>query len=140
MSKLVMMLLVVQVVVGSYLFMSVASSNSAHSTARATRLPSLVVFAHSMIGVVSPLWWILWLFTGSTLWVWVTLGSLLASVAGGLVMAAKTFGHSHTLHKPAADPADVRVVEKQIPKPVLLGHGLGAAVLVGCVLVVGLTA
>ncbi|WP_210503735.1 hypothetical protein [Nocardioides xinjiangensis] len=139
MSKLVMMLLVVQVVVGSYLFMSVASSNSRSSTARATRLPSLVVFGHSLLGIIAPVWWVAWLLTADKMWVWVTLGSLLASVAGGLVMAARTFGHSDTLHKPAADPADVRVVEKQIPKSVLLGHGLGATALVGLVLVVGLT-
>ena len=99
-----------------------------------------MVFAHSMLGIVAPTWWIAWLLTDLKMWVWVTLGSLLASVAGGLVLLARTAGHSATLHESAADPADVHVVEKQIPKPVLLGHGLGAAALIGLVLIVGLTA
>ena len=36
------------------------------------------------------------------------------------------------------EPADVRVVEKRIPTTVLLGHGLGAALLIACVVAVGL--
>ena len=140
MTKFVMGLLAVQVVVGAYLFMSVATSGSAHSTARATRLPSLVVFAHTLLGIGAPVLWVAWMLSDSTGWVWATLGSLLASVAGGLVMAFRTFGRSDTLHQPAGDPADVRVAEKQIPTPVLLGHGLGAALLVGSVLVVALAA
>ncbi|GAA5121957.1 hypothetical protein GCM10023339_39520 [Alloalcanivorax gelatiniphagus] len=136
MSKLVMALLVVQVLVGGYMFGSIAGSGSA----RATRLPPLVVFTHAMLGVAAPALWIAYLYTGETAWVWVTLGSLLASVAGGLLLFSRTVGRSDTLRRPAADPADVRVAEKQVPKTVLVGHGLGAALLVGCVLAVGLGA
>ena len=138
MSKLVMALLVVQVVGGAYLFMSVASAGSQHSTARASRLPSLVVFGHASLGLLAPALWIGYLLTGSDGWVWATLGSLLLSVAGGLFMFARTAGRSDTLHETAADPADVRVAEKQIPASVLAGHGLVAAALVVCVVLVGL--
>ena len=140
MSKFVMALLVVQLVVGAYLFAFVSSTGSRFSTARATRLPSLLVFGHAVLGVTAPALWIFYLYTGETALVWVTLASLLASAGGGLFMLARTAGRSDTLHRPAEDPADVRVVEKQVPASVLVGHGLGAALLVGCVLVVGLGA
>jgi hypothetical protein len=140
MSTLVMMLLVVQVVGGAYLFGAVASAGSAASTARASRLPPFLVFGHAMLGLAAPTLWVGWMVTDATPVVWVTLASLLLSIAGGLVMLARTAGRSETLDQPASDPADVRVAEKHIPKPVLAGHGLLAAVLVGLVLAVGLGA
>jgi hypothetical protein len=72
MSTLVMALLVVQVVVGGYLFSQVAQAGSRHSTARASRLPRRTRRGEA---------------------------------------------------DPGIDP---------------LGHGLGAALLIGCVLAVGL--
>ncbi|WP_322921984.1 hypothetical protein [Nocardioides renjunii] len=138
MSTLVMMLLVVQVVGGAYLFGAVSTAGASFSTARATRLPPLLVFGHAMLGLAAPTLWIGWMVTRADPMVWVTLGSLLLSIAGGLVMLSRTAGHSTTLERPATDPADVAVVEKQIPKPVLAGHGLLAAVLVACVVAVGL--
>jgi hypothetical protein len=134
MDKLVMGLLVVQVVGGGYMFMSHASSGSQHSTARASRLPAIVVFGHALLGVAAPVFWIGYLVDGSTWIAWTTLGSLLLSVAGGLFMLSRTAGHSDTLAQPAADAADVRVVEKQIPKSVLVAHGGTAALLVVLVL------
>ena len=140
MPKLVMALLVVQLVGGAYMFFVHSASGAEWSTARATRLPSLVVFGHATLGLVSPTLWIGYLAVRDEWLVWATLASLLASAAGGLFLLSRTAGRSELLHEPAGDPADVRVIEKQIPKTVLLGHGLGAALLVGSVLVVGLTA
>ncbi len=138
MPKLVMALLVVQLVGGAYMFVVHSASSSRWSTARATRLPSLVVFGHATLGLVSPTLWIGYLAARDEWLIWATLASLLASAAGGLFMLSRTVGRSRVLRQPAADPADVRVVEKEIPTAVLIGHGLGAALLVGSVLAVGL--
>lgn len=140
MSNLVMGLLVLQVVGGVYLFSLTASTGQAASNARATRLPSLLVFGHSLLGLLAPALWLAWLLTHAQGWVWATLVSLLSSVAGGLVMLAKTVRGPAAVDRPAADPADVRVVEKQIPHAALVGHGGLAALIVVCVVAVGLTA
>ena len=138
MTKFVMAVLVVQVIGGLYQFMVLATANSAHSTARASRLPDLVVFTHAVLGFLAAAVWVGQLVTGNDLFAWTTLGILLLSVAGGTLLFVKTEFKSETLDRPAMDPADVRVVEKQIPKSVIHGHGLGAAVLVICVLIVAL--
>ena len=135
-----MALMVAQVVGGAYLFMSVASSGSEHSTARASRLPPIVVFGHAMLGLAAPALWIGYLLTGWTWVAWVTLGSLVLSVTGGLFMLSRTAGRSDTVSAAAADPADVRVAEKQIPTSVLVGHGLVAALLLVLVLLEALGA
>jgi hypothetical protein len=140
MDKLVMALLVVQVVGGGYLFMSVASAGSEHSGARASRLPPALVFGHAMLGLAAPALWIGYLVAGSTWLAWVTLGSLLLSIAGGLFMLSRTAGRSETISAPAVDLADVRVAEKQIPTSVLVTHGLVAAALVVLVLIEALSA
>lgn len=138
MTKFVMALLVVQVLGGLYQFGFLMTSGSSNSTARASRLPDLLVFGHALLGLVAPALWLAWMFSDLEAFVWATLASLLLSVGGGLVMFARTAGHGKTLDVPTADPADSRVAEKQIPGPALAGHGLLAAVLVVCVLLVGL--
>jgi hypothetical protein len=138
MTKFVMAVLVIQVIGGLYQFMVLATARSEHSTARATRLPDWVVFTHAALGFLAAGVWVGQLVTGNDLFAWTTLGLLLMSVVGGTVLFLKTELRSETLDRPAMDPADVRVVEKQIPKSVIHGHGLGAAVLVVCVLVVAL--
>jgi hypothetical protein len=138
MEKFVMAMLVVQVLGGAFLFASVSTTGSRSSTARATRLPPLVVFSHAMLGLLAPALWIAYLRYGSTALVWSTLVSLLLSTGGGLFMLARTLGHSDRLDQPANDPADVTVIEKQVPKSVLAGHGLVAAILIVGVLVEGL--
>ena len=140
MSNLVMGLLVVQLVGGAYLFSFVLGAGQRHSTARATRLPGLMVFVHAVLGVAAAGLWVAWLETGVAAIAWTTLGSLLLSVGGGLLMFARTAGHEETIERFATDPADVRVAEKQIPAVALLGHGLLALVLVVLVLLVALGA
>jgi hypothetical protein len=140
MDKLVMALLVVQLVGGGYLFMSVSSAGSEHSTARASRLPPPLVFGHAMLGLAAPALWIGYLVAGSPWLAWVTLGSLVLSIAGGLVMLSRTAGRSRTISAAAVDPADVRVAEKQIPTSVLVAHGVVAATLLVLVLIEALSA
>ena len=138
MTKFVMAVLVIQVLGGLYQFMVLATASSAHSTARASRLPDLLVFSHAVLGFLAAGLWVGQLMTGHDLWAWATLAVLALLIAGGAVMFFKTEFTSETLDRPSADPANVRVAEKQIPKSVLHAHGLGAAVLVVCVLIVAL--
>lgn len=141
MSNLVMGLLVIQLVGGAYLFSFVMSAGQRHSSARATRLPGLMVFVHAVLGVAAVGLWVAWLETGEPAIAWTTLASLLLSVGGGLLMFARTAGHDETIDRPmATDPADVRVAEKQIPASALMAHGGLALVLVVLVLLVALGA
>ncbi|CAA9375697.1 MAG: hypothetical protein AVDCRST_MAG32-1164 [uncultured Nocardioides sp.] len=138
MTKFVMALFVIQVVGGLFQMGTLMTAGSRNSTARASRLPDLLVFSHAVLGFLAAGLWVGQLLTGDDRFAWVTLAVVALSIAGGTVMFLKTELGSETLDRPAADPADVRVAEKQIPKTVLHGHGLGAAVLAVCVLVVAL--
>lgn len=138
MTTFVMGLFVIQVLGGLYQFGILMAAPSRHSTARATRLPDWLVFSHGLLGILAAGLWLGQLLTGNDVYAWATLAVVLLSIAGGTVMFVKTELKSKTLDIPAADPADVRVAEKRIPKTVLHGHGLGAAVLAICVLIVAL--
>lgn len=138
MTKFVMAVFVVQVLGGLYQMGILASAGSRHSTARASRLPDLLVFSHAVLGFLAAGLWIGQLATGNDLWAWLTLGVVALTIAGGTVMFVKTEFAPDTIDRPALDPANVRVAEKQIPKTVLHAHGAGAAVLVVCVLIVAL--
>ena len=146
MTKFVMALLVVQALGGLYQFGILASAGRRDSTARASRLSDSLVFSHGLLGFLAAGLWVGQLLTGNDYWAWATLVVILLSVAGGTVMFLKTELEAETIDSlavdgavdGAVDPADVRVAEKQIPKSVLHGHGLGAAVLVVCVLIVAL--
>jgi hypothetical protein len=138
MTKFVMGILVIQALGGLYQMGVLMTSTSPHSTARATRLPDLLVFSHGLLGFLAATLWLGQLFTGDDAYAWATLGVVLLAVAGGMVMFVETEFKGETLDRPAIDPADIRVAEKQIPKAALHAHGLGAAVLVVCVLVVAL--
>ena len=138
MTKFVMAVLLLQVLGGLFQVGTLVTAGSSNSIARASRLPDLLVFSHAVLGFLAAAVWVGQLMTGDDTFAWVTLGIIALSIAGGTVMFVKTEFKSDTLDRPAADPANVRVAEKQIPKTVLHAHGLGAAVLVVCVLIVAL--
>ncbi len=138
MTEFVLGIFVIQVLGGLYQMGILATANSRDSAARASRLPDLLVFSHALLGLLAAGLWLGQLFTGNDTYAWTTLVVLLLSVAGGTVMFVKTEFRGETVNRPAADPADTRVAEKRIPKAALYGHGLGALVLVICVVVVAL--
>lgn len=138
MTNFVMGLLVVQLLGGVYQLSYVLGAGKRPSTARATRLPDPVVVGHPMAATVSTALWLGWMTMDERGFAWLTLVALLLTAAGGAFMFLRTAGRSPVVDRPAADPADVRVAEKQIPKVALAVHGLGALLLVGCVLLVAL--
>jgi hypothetical protein len=140
MTGFVMAVLVLQALGGLYQMAILMASHTAYSRARATRLPDWLVFSHGLLGFVAAGLWVGQLVTGDERYAWSTFVVLLLAIAGGSVMFVQTELRSERLHRAAADPADVLVVEKQIPKTVLHAHGLGAAVLLASVLYVAIAA
>lgn len=134
-------LFVIQLGVGLYQMGILAASHSRHSPARATRLSDRLVFSHALLGFLAAGLWLGQLLTGDDRYAWATAVVVLLSIAGGMVMFVETEFRPGTLEDRTAapaDPADVRVAEKQIPKVVMHGHGLGAAVLLVGVVAVAL--
>jgi hypothetical protein len=138
MTNFVLGLLVVQVLGGLYQLSFLLGVGSNYRNARASRLPDPLVFGHALLGLVALALWLTWRSTGEEPFVWATFGSLLLSVGGGLVMFARTAAGRATEPVATAGARDVRVAEKRIPKAALSVHGLAAATLVVCVLLVGL--
>jgi predicted lipid-binding transport protein (Tim44 family) len=138
MTKFVMGILVIQLLGGLYQMGVLMTSTSPSSTARATRLPDLLVFSHGLLGFLAAGLWLGQLFTGNDAYAWATLVVVLLSVGGGMVMFVETEFKGDTIDRPAVDPADIRVAEKQIPKAALHAHGLGAAVLLVSIFIVAL--
>ncbi|WP_435771141.1 hypothetical protein [Nocardioides sp. SYSU DS0651] len=139
MSELVMFLLVVQVLVGMYLYSFVLGAGQKNSNARATRIPDLVAVLHPAAAGSTVVLWILYLVSGETGFAWATLGVIVATAALGGFMSLKALtGRATVDDRPAAEPADVRVAEKQIPGLVARFHGLTFAVMAVLILLVAL--
>jgi len=131
MSTLVTGLFVVQVLVGGYMFSYVLGAGQKSSNARATRIPDPVAVAHPLAAGVTVVSWLIHLASGERAFAWICVGLLLATAAGGLFMAFRTFTGGPTVDRPGrrqgvldpGDPAEIRVAEKQIPTPVIVLHG-----------------
>lgn len=135
MGNFVMGLLLVQLLLGGYLFSFTTGVGRAESVARATRLPSLVVFGHMSLSVVALVTWIVYVGTRSRTVAWIAFGILLASAALGLVLLLRTVGRPVRLPVvPGEYPedADVTVAEGLIPGPVMVLYGLVWAGLLLC--------
>ena len=138
MSNFVMGLLLAQLLGGIYLMTFLWGAGQRSSNARATRLPDALVFVHPVLALAATSLWLVWMFDGERGWAWATFVTLLLTAAGGTVLFLKTRTGGRVLDVPAADPADVRVAEKQIPPIADHLHGLMGTVLVVCVLLVAL--
>jgi hypothetical protein len=138
MSNFVMGLLVAQLLGGVYLTSFLWGAGQRYSNARATRIPDYLVVLHPMLAAVATGLWLIWMFDDSRGWAWATFATLLLTAAGGTVMFLITRSGGKTLDRPAADPADVRVAEKQIPPIADHLHGLMGTALIVCTLLVAL--
>lgn len=138
MTNFVIGLLVVQLLGGIYQLTFVLGAGQKLSNARATRLPDSAVIGHTMTSGAAAALWLGWVAFEEEAFIWATLATLvLTSVVGGFLFYRTEF-RGPVIDRPAADLADVRVAEKQIPKLALHAHGAGALLLVVCVLLVGL--
>lgn len=140
-SNFVMGLLVVQGLLGMYLFSFTTDAERPESNARRTRLPSPLLVVHPLIAGIGVIVWILWLTRGGDALPWVMLGILLVGGSIGSVLGIKTLRKApDPVAVSPADPAEARLAEKRIPLPAIAAHGLVALTLIVCVLVVALGA
>lgn len=138
-STFVMGLLLVQALLGMYLFSFTDDAGRPESNARRTRLPHPLLFIHPIIGGVGIVVWVVWLTQGNEALPWVTLGILLLGASIGGLLGLKTLQKAPD---PAAvspdDPAEARLAEKRIPFPARALHSLIALTLIVCVLIVAI--
>lgn len=135
MTNFVMGLFAVQLLMGAYLFSITVPSQ----TARATRLPASVLLTHPLLGLAGATMWLIWMFTDDRGWVWASFATvLLAAIGGGVLGLKSRLGGPVEQRPEAREPADVRVVEKQVPKPAMHIHGASGTVLLICMLLVGI--
>jgi len=130
--------LIVQLLLGGYQFSFTTGAGRPESDARASRLPSPVIFGHMLLAIVIALLWAGQMASDSRAMAWVVFGLLVGSVASGLAMFLRTARRSAWIGGRSRNPADHRVAEKQIPVPSLAVHGLVALSLVVGVLLVAL--
>jgi hypothetical protein len=138
MSMYVLAFFIVQLLVGAYMFTFVLGAGQLNSNARATRIPDPIAVVHPLAAGGTFLLWVIYLLTDERAFAWATFVALLLTASGGAVMALKTLRGRPVVNRPAADPADVRVAEKQIPKAAIVLHGLTFLVLLAGTLLVAL--
>ncbi|UMG92824.1 hypothetical protein [Nocardioides sp. TF02-7] len=138
MTNFLIGLLAVQLLGGLHQLTFVLGAGQKLSSARATRLPDAAVVGHVMLGGLAFALWLGWVMFDERAFAWMTLATVVLAAAVGGFMFHRTFFRSPVVDRPAADPADVRVAEKQIPAASLAVHGLGAAALILGTLLVAL--
>ena len=129
---------VVQLLVGAYMFTFVLGAGQLNSNARATRIPDPIAVVHPLAAGGTLLLWVVYLVTDERVFAWATFVALLLTASGGAVMALRTVRGGPTVDRPAADPAEVRVAEKQIPRAAIVLHGLTFLLLLAGTLLVAL--
>lgn len=145
MSNFVLGLFIVQLLGGAYLFSYTLSAGRRDSTARATRLPSAVVFSHMLLGGLSAAAWLGWVISDARGFAWTSFAGVALGLTLGAVLGMRLHFKPATVEVPqppvpgsAPEGADHRVAEKQIPGAANLMHGGLAAVLLVLTLLISL--
>ena len=112
-------------------------------SAAATRLPVPVISAHALLAVAGLVVWTAYLITDASRLAWATVLILATVAILGLTMAARWI-QVHRAHETvAATGARARITsppERNFPLPVVIGHGIFAAVTIVLVLMTALGA
>jgi hypothetical protein len=141
MGNFVMGLLLVQLILGGYQFSIVSGAGRPESVARATRLPTPVIFGHATFAVLAVVIWIAYLGTHSRTVAWIAFAVLACGASLGIVMLLRTVGRPLRLPVSAGsypEDADVTVAEELIPRPAMVLHGLAATGLLLCTFLVAI--
>jgi hypothetical protein len=124
------------ILVGVYLFTFTTGAHRPESPARATDLPSLVLFSHPLVGLAGVVTWIAYLVSASTTLAWVAVAWLVLGATLGDVMAVRTFrGRQNETAALAVahDPADAARAEGRMPVAAVAVHGILAIVTIAVV-------
>ena len=105
-------------------------------SAAATRLPVPLISTHALLGLGGLMAWGFYLVTDAEKLEWATVADLGVAVTLGLIMAARWVGVYRAYAAPESSMARVITVppERHFPRPVIVIHGLSAAVTVSLVL------
>jgi hypothetical protein len=105
-------------------------------TAAATRLPVPLISAHALLGLGGLMAWGLYVLTDAQKLEWATVADLGVVAVLGLVMAARWIGVYRAYGAPGSSLSGLVTVppERHFPRPVIVIHGISAAVAVALVL------
>ncbi len=128
--------------VGAYMWTLTADAGRPESNARATRLPSLLLFLHPLVGLSGFASWLAYVYSDASRLAWVALGFLLVGALIGDVLVVRTLRRSRETHRTVAgqDIADRTYAEDRIPRAAIAAHGALALTTIALVLAVALSA
>jgi hypothetical protein len=112
-------------------------------SAAATRLPVPVISAHALLAVAGLVVWVAYLITDASRLAWAAVLTLATVAILGLTMAARWIQVYRAPETVAAAGARTRITgppERNFPLPVVIGHGIFAAVTFVLVLLTALGA
>jgi hypothetical protein len=110
--------------------------DSEFQSAAATRLPVPVISAHALLAMAGLILWLSYILLDQERLAWASVAVLGAVAILGLVMASRWVRVYRTFARPGPSLASKRTVppERNFPVPVVIGHGLLAAVTIALVL------
>lgn len=121
---------------GAYMLGISMRSGARTSTADESHLPAPVVFSHGGLALFGLAVWGVYMATEENALAWISLVVLLVvALLGGLLL--HTWLRSRRAPRAEAE-LEEHVAEQQIPFPVVVGHGLGAALTILLVLLTAL--
>ncbi|MCD4525222.1 hypothetical protein [Nocardioides sp. cx-173] len=142
MAGFILGLWIVTAVGGSYLWSFTTGVGRPESTARSSSLPPSVLFLHPLVGLTGFSTWVGYLYVGGDVLPWVAFGLLVTGALLGDVLVMRTLrprapallgavpadqDPEHSLDENAV--ANARRAEDLIPRPVIVMHGVLAALL-----------
>ncbi|MFE6645733.1 hypothetical protein ACFVJS_04160 [Nocardioides sp. NPDC057772] len=130
---------------GAFMFGTASRFGAPPAAIRNSRLPAPALLTHPMLTGGAFAVWLGFIITDDRAWAWVAVGLLAAGIGLGAFLFARTMKPEHVVV--AEEPDEVvgnpvhvpyDVAEHEIPRPVVYGHGIFAAVTFTLVLLVAL--
>ncbi|EGD43133.1 LigA [Nocardioidaceae bacterium Broad-1] len=130
---------------GAFMFGTASRFGAPPAAIRNSRLPAPALLSHPTLTGGAFAAWLGFLITEERAWAWVAVGMLAAGICLGAFLFVRTMKPEHVVlaeetdevvGEPVRVPYDV--AEHEIPRPVIYGHGIFAAVTFTLVLLVAL--
>jgi len=115
--------------VGGFVLLGTWVAKGGHRPGSGTRLAPPLVFGHVTVAVIGLVLWIIFLAAGEAVWAWIAFVLLLVVALFGFTMFGRWLSSRRS-----------QVAEAKFPVPIVLGHGLLAAVTLVLVLLASLDA
>ncbi len=115
--------------VGGFVLLGTWVAKGGHRPGSGTRLTPPLVFGHVTVAVIGLVLWIIFLVAGAAAWAWIAFVLLLVVALFGFTMFGRWLSSRRS-----------QAAESRFPVPIVLGHGLLAAVTLVLVLLASLDA